>query len=231
MIEFSLFGVQVKIHPTIWASLAVMAYLLTGEEQGLAGMSLFVVAAFLCLFAHEMGHALAGRWLGGGRPVIELEWLGGICSNNVSRLNRTGIILTTAAGPLTSLALMIPVLAGLTMAGCSFSLAWQQMQNMIIFERPQTLLDAYPPMMILFISQVVQVSFWWSILNLLPIFPLDGGIIMTNLMRRPRRMHLVSMVVAGVLALASFALGLYAMVVILMLLVMYNHRGLQNSPY
>lgn len=231
MIEFSLFGVQVKIHPTIWASLAVMAYLLTGEEQGLAGMSLFVVAAFLCLFAHEMGHALAGRWLGGGRPVIELEWLGGICSNNVSRLNRTGIILTTAAGPLTSLALMIPVLAGLMMAGCSFSLAWQQMQNMIIFERPQTLLDAYPPMMILFISQVVQVSFWWSILNLLPIFPLDGGIIMTNLMRRPRRMHLVSMVVAGVLALASFALGLYAMVVILMLLVMYNHRGLQNSPY
>lgn len=231
MIEFSLFGVQVKIHPTIWASLAVMAYLLTREEQGLAGMSLFVVAAFLCLFAHEMGHALAGRWLGGGRPVIELEWLGGICSNNVSRLNRTGIILTTAAGPLTSLALMIPVLAGLMMAGCSFSLAWQQMQNMIIFERPQTLLDAYPPMMILFISQVVQVSFWWSILNLLPIFPLDGGIIMTNLMRRPRRMHLVSMVVAGVLALASFALGLYAMVVILMLLVMYNHRGLQNSPY
>ena len=231
MFEFSLFGVHVKIHPTIWASLAVMAFLLTGEEQGLAGMSLFVVAAFLCLFAHEMGHALLGRWLGGGRPVIELEWLGGICSNNVTRLNRMGVILTTAAGPLTSLALIIPVMASLLMTGCSFSLAWQQMLNMIVYARPEALLDVYPPMMILFISQVVQVSVWWSVLNLLPIFPLDGGIIMSNLMHRPRRMHLMSMIVAGLLALASFATGLYAMVVILLLLVMYNHRGLQNSPY
>ncbi len=231
MIDFSLFGVHVKIRPTIWVSLAVMAYLLTGEEQGMAGMSLFVVAAFLCIFAHEMGHALVGRWLGGGRPVVELEWLGGICSNNISKLNRLGAILTTAAGPLTSLALVLPVLGVLLLAGCPFSLAYQQMMDMVVNTRPQTLLDMYPPMMVLFIAQVLQVSVWWSVLNLLPIFPLDGGIIMNNLMHRPRLMHIVSMFVAGGLALMAFAVGLYAMVVILLFLIFYNYKGQQESPY
>lgn len=230
VIWFSLFGVQVKIHPSIWVTLALMAYMLSGGEHGLLGICLFVLAGFFCLFAHEMGHALSGKWLGGGRTAVELAYLGGVCTNNIRHLSPLRSIITTAAGPGTALALTLLVYVWFA-AVFSGAEAWGYIVDMCGGAIPFVLLESYPPMLMLFVAYVVQVSIWWSLLNLLPIYPLDGGIILHNLMRSPGRMHMVSMAVAGVLAVVSFALGLYAMVVILMALIFYNYHGLKHSPY
>ena len=66
MIRFTLFGVPVSIHPTLWLTLAFLgrAFFATSMVEFM-GSLLFIVAAFAVLLAHEMGHALVGRKLGG----------------------------------------------------------------------------------------------------------------------------------------------------------------------
>lgn len=231
VIYFSLFGVQVKIHPSFWVSLAVLSALLCWGETDVLGMSLFVLAGFLCIFAHEMGHALSGRWLGACRPEIEMGCTGGICSNHVCSLSRTGLVITALAGPLASLAMVLPVLLWLSLAYDTVGAAALRLLAMAFGVVPESVLELGPPMVVLFCTYVVQVSVWWSLLNLLPIFPLDGGVVMYHLLHSPRKMHAFSMAVAAVLATVFFVLGLYAMFCILLFLVFSNYRGLKDSPY
>ena len=105
MIRFSLFGVPVSIHPTLWLTLAILgrAFLIVSLVDVVCVL-LFIIAAFLVLLAHEMGHALVGRYLGGGQPSVYLAWLGGDCTNETARLTRLQGVVMTAAGPLSSLA-------------------------------------------------------------------------------------------------------------------------------
>lgn len=231
VIYFSLFGVQVKIHPSIWVTLALLSALLCWGETDLLGMALFVIAGFLCIFAHELGHALSGRWLGACRPEIDMAWLGGACTNNVCSLSRTGLIITALAGPLASLAMVVPVLVWLSLAYGTVGAAALRLLAMTYGLVPPSVLELGPPMVVLFCTYVVQVAVWWSLLNLLPIYPLDGGVVMYHLIHSPRKMHAFSMAVAAVLAMVFFALGLYAMFFILLFLVFSNYHGLNNSPY
>ncbi|MDO4751088.1 MAG: hypothetical protein Q4A24_03185 [Akkermansia sp.] len=231
MVCFSLFGVRVTIHPSIWAVLALMGYMLSGGEFGLLGVALFVVAGFFSLLAHEMGHALVGRSLGGGIPMVELAWLGGACVNEEVKLSRTGRVLTTLAGPLASVALALPVLGWLIAAGGSLGNGLYLLGGMILGMMPAVLVEQYPPMLALFAAYLVQVGVWWGVLNLLPIYPLDGGLIMTSLMHSPRKVHLFSMIAAIALALLALYMGFLFMVFLLALLAFVNYNGIRNSPY
>ncbi len=231
VIYFSLFGVQVKIHPSIWVTLALMAYLLCGAEQGLLGMALFVVAGFLCIFAHEMGHAMAGRWLGACRPVIDMEWLGGSCTNNVCNLSRAKLILTALAGPLTSMALVLPVLGWMMFSYGDADGAAMRLLALVCGIVPASMFEFCPPMIVLFCTYTVQVAVWWSLLNLLPIFPLDGGVVLYHLLNAPRKLHGICMALGGVLAIVFFAFGLHAMFFILLFLIFINYHGMKHSPY
>lgn len=231
VITFSLFGVQVRIHLSLWVSLALMAFMLSRGAHGVLGIALFVIAGFLCIFAHEMGHALSGRWMGGGRPLVELAYLGGLCTNNVCKLSRPALVLMTAAGPLTSLAVALPVLVWFYMTYGSAAEAFEHILEMVYGVIPVSLVETYPPMVMLFLTYIVQVSVLWSLLNLLPIYPLDGGVILHNIITRPRKMHTVCMAVASVLSLFFLALGYFVMFFILLALILLNYHGMKNAPY
>lgn len=231
MVRFKLFGAWVSIHPSIWAVLALMGYMLTGGEFGWLGVALFVVAGFLSLLAHEMGHAVVGRWFGGGSPAVNLAWLGGSCVNADARLSRFARVLMTVAGPMASLLLALPVYLLLVHAGGSAGSGAGMLASLLFGSIPTELQEMYPPMVILFFACLVQVGVWWSVLNLLPIYPLDGGLIMTCLMHSPRKMHIFSMAVAvGLTALALFT-GYHIMAILLGLLIVVNYNGVRNSPY
>lgn len=231
VIYFSLFGVHIRIHPSIWVSLALMAYLLCDPEYGWLGMSLFAVACFFCIFVHELGHALAGRWLGACRPQIDMAWLGGSCSNNVCNLSRFKLVLTALAGPLASMAMALPVLLWMMFAYGDADGAALRLLAMVCGMVPASVLEFCPPNVVLFCTYVVQVAVWWSVLNLLPIFPLDGGVVMYQLVASPRKMHMFSMIAGCVLAVVFFALALYPMFFILLFLILMNYQGLKHSPY
>lgn len=83
MIHFTLFGIPVYIRPSFWVVLAIFGGALSiNSVEGLIYPALFVIAGFVAILSHEMGHALVGRRLGGGQQTIVLELFGGLTSSH-----------------------------------------------------------------------------------------------------------------------------------------------------
>ena len=230
MIRFTLFGVQVSIHPTLWLTLASLgrAYMVSNLVELMSAL-LFIIAAFVVLLMHEMGHALVGRRLGGGAPSVYLAWLGGDCTNETARLTRVQGVVMTAAGPLTSLAVGLVTCLILCLYVGDFGLASVLSVGFAFGVMPAEVLMAYPPLAMFFFFYLIEVSFWWTILNMLPIFPLDGGQIMQGLMKSRVQMHAISLTVAIVLSLAFAVLGLWLLSIFMILLAVLNHKFYQES--
>lgn len=210
--------------------LILLSCLFTGFSAGVAGVALFAVALFGCLLTHELGHALVGRWLGGGAPEIYLAWLGGDCCNETACLTRTQGVLMTAAGPLASmLPVVLVVLPLVSVATNSLSEGVLVTIGFAVGQVPASLLESAPPLAVILGLYVVQISVWWSLLNLLPVFPLDGGQIMHGLMSSPQMMHRISMAFACILTFFFLALGAWWMVIIMGFLAVFNYRCLQNG--
>lgn len=232
MIRFTLFGVQVSIHPTLWLTLAILgrAYMVSNMVELMSAL-LFIIAAFVVLLAHEMGHALVGRRLGGGQPSVYLAWLGGDCTNESARLTRLQGVVMTAAGPLASLAVGLVAYLGLCLYVGDFSLGSALSVGFALGVMPAEVLMTYPPLAMFFFFYLVEVSCWWTVLNLLPIFPLDGGQIMQGLMKSRTQMHAISLAVAVVLTLTFAVLGLWLLSIFMVLLAVLNHKLHQESRH
>ncbi len=227
MIRFSLLGVPVSIQPAVLLMLGLLGWGLAIDAAPLwLSVSLFSVVGFICLLSHEMGHALVGRMLGGGHPRVVVSWLGGDCCNADGVLTRAQGVLMTAAGPVLTL-----VEAALA-AGCLCWMCGDAREGLqlacaaCIGDVAPAHLASYSPAAVIFACYMVQVGTWWAVLNLLPIFPLDGGQIMHGLMTSPRRMHLISLVVALCGVVLCLALGFWLMTAFLVFLAYLNYRCL-----
>ncbi|NIP95884.1 MAG: hypothetical protein GWO24_21600, partial [Akkermansiaceae bacterium] len=100
MIQFRLFGIPVHVEVWFWVS----AFLLGGglgisDKRSLILVGLWMLIVFVSILVHELGHALSGRWLGGGRQTIRLWAFGGLAYNEGGRFTRKGRILMILAGP------------------------------------------------------------------------------------------------------------------------------------
>lgn len=232
MIRFSLFGVPVSIHPTLWLTLAILGRgFMVSNMMELMSVLLFIIAALVVLLAHEMGHALVGRSLGGGHPSVYLAWMGGDCTNETARLTRMQGVVMTAAGPLSSLAVGLVSLFLLclyvgdfqlgALFGCTFAMGYV----------PTIALQEFPPLVMVFFFSLIEVSCWWTALNLLPIFPLDGGQIMQGLMNSRCQMHAISLAAAVVMATASAVIGLWLLSIFMVLLAMLNYKFYQEEKH
>ena len=232
MIRFTLFGVQVNIHPTLWLTLAVLgrAFMVSSVVELMSAL-LFIVAAFVILLSHEMGHALVGRRLGGGQPSVYLAWLGGDCTNETARLSRLQGVVMTAAGPWASLAVGMLSWFVLCLYVGDFGLGTVLSAGFALGVMPAEVLSLFPPLAMFFFCYLIEVSCWWTLLNVLPVFPLDGGQIMQGLMRSRRQMHAISLAVAIVLALTFGVLGLWLITIFMVLLAVLNHRLYQESRH
>ena len=225
MIRFTLFGVPVSIHPTLWLTLAFLgrAIMIT-SLMDLFTVLLFILSAFVRLLAHEMGHALVGRWLGGGQPCVYLAWLGGDCTNETARLTRMQGVVMTAAGPLFSLLVGLLAYVGLSLYVGSFSFGAALAAQFALGSMPAEVVLAFPPLSILLFFFLIEVSCWWTLLNMLPIFPLDGGQIMQGLMKSRQQMHGISLAAAIVFTSIAAVLGLWLLAIFMGLLAVLNHK-------
>lgn len=180
MMKFKVLGIPVTVDPFFFIGL-----LLIWSWAGSNRVGLFA-AAFVAVFTlvHELGHALTARHFGAS-TAIQMNLLVGWASYAAPRpLTRRERNLISLAGPLTQLALALPVLY-LTYA---------------------TLPDG-PKAIDSVQFDLWQAAIWAGIviglLNLLPLWPLDGGHVLDSFI--PRRVMLIgTLVVVGVVA----ALGL-----------------------
>lgn len=182
MIRFSIFGIPVEIQPFFWLTLVIIGGASGADTaDAILQIGLFVLAGFVSILVHELGHALTARSYG-AHSRITLQAFGGYAAYSGTRLSRLQSFLVTAAGPGVQIALGLAVLLLLNL-----------LPNL-------SLQGNY------FLSTLMIISFFWAVLNLLPVLPLDGGQ-MLNAALGPARIKItlwVSIIVASVAALAVF---------------------------
>lgn len=150
--RFALGGFPIEIH---WSFFLVAALL--GRSRDLYVLLTWVGVVFVSVLLHEMGHAFVGRRYG-MHPEILLYGMGGLTSWRTGRrLTRAQSILVSVAGPAAGL-LLGAIVWGITM-----------------IDMPDL-----NPLGRMTLRSLLWVNIMWSLLNLLPILPLDGGNVMRS---------------------------------------------------
>lgn len=185
MITFSIFNIPVRVLPWFWITLALIGGVLGADtKEALFNILLFLIAGFISILVHELGHALTAKGYG-KRVEIVLQAFGGYAAySGGAPLSRPQTFLITAAGPAIQILLGVVVLA---------------------FARQ---FDGMSPQAAYFLRILYGISFIWAILNLIPVLPLDGGRLMESLLG-PQRIRLtlqISIAVAVGVALLSLLL-------------------------
>lgn len=220
-LHFTFAGVPTTIYPSTWLVLLVLGSSGSrGHGTDLLPVLSFIIAGVLCLLVHEYGHALSCRALGGSPSRIILATMGGVTLSDRTPSSRLGSLLMTLAGPGASL--LLGALAGLILglqvgdaaAGVLFSLVEPLSQLFPSLRLTQQ--DCYQPIiyavqhhtlsmqLLFFYCDLFYVCIWWSLLNLLPIPPLDGAKALYHIIRKPvliNRVGFVLSVLLGVLCL------------------------------
>jgi stage IV sporulation protein FB len=175
--QFRLLGTDVRVHPFFW-----IAILLLGGDQGNPWFTLYWVA-IVCtsILVHEFGHVLAMRWVG-DRGYIVLWSFGGLAISSRSKYRRSyaAQVAVSAAGPAAGLllAVLTALLAGA--AGWNSHFMFSSIGLPVWYaDVPSIGLSALNYQVYLhlhyFINTLLYVNFYWSLINLLPVYPLDGG--------------------------------------------------------
>jgi len=185
MLRFNLFGFPITIHWMFWVIMMLLGSPgATGRSNPLPYLLIFGAVAFVSVLWHELGHAFFQRKYG-ARPEIMLHGMGGY-SSAVGRFDRGQQFTISIMGPLFGLFL------------------WAV--TYLLNER----FDVSSPYAAFAVSSLLWVNLIWSLFNLLPILPMDGGRVMEAILGPENRKTtlMISIGVAGTAAvLCAFILG------------------------
>jgi Zn-dependent protease len=223
-LNFRVLGFPVRVHPGFFLLPVLMgANVARGAEGRIAGMAVlvFVIVFFVSILVHELGHALAFQRFGVPSRIV-LYWLGGLAIpgtgggvwRSTVRKNTVTLrhhVIVSAAGPLAGLALAA-VIAGIVLVlGGELNATFAGIFPVILPDMSDTGFADNAGVQ-LFFSIALYCNVVWSILNLAPVLPLDGGQIARDLLlqRDPRGGYqttlLVSVAAAAALAVVGFAM-------------------------
>lgn len=140
--------IPVTIFPTFWLFAAIIGFLNAGGN--FIGTLIWILIIFVSVLFHEFGHALTARAFG-QNPRIELVALGGITYHNGEKLPFLKQFVIVFNGPLFGFLLFI------------FSALFLQFYPLEegLFKESLKLFR--------------NVNLIWTLVNLLPVMPLDGG--------------------------------------------------------
>lgn len=148
--EISLFGVPVRFHFTFLFLIAFLVAAGIGSgEAGMAGDALFVIALFLCVLLHELGHALTAKRYGIRTLEIVMYPIGGVARLEKQAEPRPELIIAIA-GPLVNF-----VIAGLLIGLMSAVKIDKVVEDVV--------------------RRIAVANIYLAVFNLLPAFPMDGG--------------------------------------------------------
>ena len=170
-INFGLVGVPVRVHPLFW-----LVTVCLGASGGAKPVDVLIwtVVVFLSILVHELGHALAIRYFG-WRPRITLYGLGGLASYEPTWHRTWPQVAISFAGPAAGFLLAGVVAAAILFAGHKVQLITQTPLPMLAFEPFFRSSGKSLDNLNRFIDYMFFVNIFWGLINLLPIYPLDGG--------------------------------------------------------
>lgn len=208
-LHFRLFGFPVRIHPFFWV-IAVL-FSLRGDSPPEKVLS-WVVALFVSILIHELGHAFLQRRYG-GHPRIVLHGMGGLAICSDCQRSTRSQILISLAGPIAGfifaavlfvmvnlsgyqagISLGPPNITGFSVELLGMNFYWEALPSMIVNEM---------------IGNLLQINVMWGAVNLLPIYPLDGGHISRELcqLRSPSQGIVLSLQISMIAAIGMAVVG------------------------
>jgi stage IV sporulation protein FB len=212
-LRWRMFGIPIRVHPMFWVLSAILGW---GTLQaGFQFLLVWIGCVFVSILIHELGHVFMGRLFGAEGHIV-LYSFGGLAIGSNSLSSRGQRILVSFAGPLAGF-LFLGVLALALAAFAPGQLEMVVDLLRLLFGYPPLQKEPPPPL-----SPLVQHAIWylfeinlfWGLLNLLPVWPLDGGQIsrdfFTGISRENGvRISLgISLVVSGVLAVQALSVHL-----------------------
>ena len=188
-LNFRILGIPVRVQPWFWLIMAMLGW---GITDKLDYLLVWVLCGFVSIMVHEFGHALAYR-LFGSWAAVTLHGFGGFAQTNNPPREAWQRLLVSAAGPAAGFALVGVVLVS------DLAMGWSRTNAYLLVAS----------------KFLLWMGIFWNILNLLPIWPLDGGKIAREVfaMMRLRNpdilVHTISIVIAGVLAAYGIASAMH----------------------
>ncbi len=194
-LKFPLGPIPVRVGALFWLITGIFGFINAPREgMLLVNILIWVACVFVSILGHELGHAVAYR-LFGSWAAISLHGFGGYAIAPDPPRAAWQRMLVALAGPL----------AGFTLFGITFAVA---------FATTGAALHLYAKHAIQF---MLWINLFWTVFNLLPILPLDGGNICRELLAvfRVRSADMIAAGLGFVLALLMAVYGalLYARLV------------------
>ncbi|GEM_PF-801916 len=199
--------VGIPVHVSMW-HLVLMGVLFYSflRADAALGIGVIIIASFSVLM-HELGHAFVSKYFR-LQPRVALVGFGGLCYHEPARRPRDEFLIT-AAGP-----------------AINFALAWVL----------SLLMPSDKSMLSEIVWLGVQINIIWGAYNLLPIYPLDGGVLTRVVLRKfiprgdkaDRITHWAGVVLGGAIALWGVAAGQFFVTIILAFAAFENWQMLQQ---
>ncbi|MEL6649943.1 MAG: site-2 protease family protein, partial [Bacteroidota bacterium] len=211
-LRFKLLGIPITIEPTFFL-LGLLFYRMAGSPIGTIEVMVWVLLAVL---VHELGHAFAMRQYGLA-PKIRLHMIGGMAyweRNPGAPLSNWQHIWIALAGPI----------AGFVMGGVLW--LWASYLGPL----PHFSLDEYQVF-----TYTQFFTIYWSILNLLPVYPLDGGQVLYYALNLNPRWNarlltaIITLAIGGTLLFLALRVQAYWVAILLGYILYKNLNMLQSS--
>lgn len=178
--------IPIRIFPLFWVLIVFIGWM---NSASIEGTFIWSIVILISVLVHEYGHALTAIAFG-QEAEIDLIGLGGLTRRTGKSLRKWQEFLIVLNGPFAGLVLfffvyhMQPFIASHGMAALDYAL-----------------------------KAAIAVNLFWTILNLLPILPLDGGHLLRILLESFFGFNglkvalLLSMVLAGICSVVFFLMG------------------------
>lgn len=197
--------IPIRVSPFFFLTAAVIGFMNSGN---MVGTLIWMVIIFFSILFHEFGHALLSLAFG-QRPRIDIVAFGGMTYPEGPKLSPWKEFIVIFAGPLFGFALFV----------LAYFLLKLPIQNLYL---------------LYFLKAMQFINLFWTIVNLIPVLPLDGGQLVRVVLeafigvKAWRYTHLISVVVASCLALFFFISGAYFIGAIFCLFAFQSFEGLRQ---
>lgn len=207
-LNFSLFNIAVRVHPFFWLTTILLGSSILQDPDldppvRFGYLFVWIAVCFVSILIHEMGHVVVGRYYGADGHIV-LAGLFGLAIGSGDVPTRGQRIAVSFAGPGAQFLLIGVVLGGIAIFEPAPVLRmWERLTRL---EFPYFYAPDWPEWLNFLMLQLVWINLLWALVNLLPIWPLDGGKISRELFEHFTRANgvrwslILSLVTAGTIA-------------------------------
>ncbi|QGJ68501.1 Peptidase [Planctomycetales bacterium 10988] len=245
-LRFRLFGIPVRVAMWFWIMAILLGHPFESTPQEIV---IWVAVVFVSILVHEFGHIAMAAYMKWEPERVILYHFGGLAISRPTYRNSYASMAVMFGGPLAGFLFAALILLVLTLFG-NFPLIglghYKEValpgDGQIIFNANWFFIQLSYPLqsfpLLLLIFHLLAVNILWGVLNLFPIFPLDGGqiarelLVMSDPENGPTQAYILSIVTAVAMAvLAAVSWGSFYLMIMFLILAYMSYENLRYQNY